>query len=86
MLKQSIKASLYLSCSESPLVFDDAEKEGAGTAAYRQVMDGQNVCIVDYDSKDYFVNKDCICVAEIEKSTEEVAVTDDVCPTEDESE
>lgn len=84
MLKQSIKVTLHLACGDDPIVFDDATKYGAGKAAYDQL--GHDIRIVGYNSKDYFVNKDCVCYAEVEKSTSEVAVEDDVCKAEGESE
>ena len=85
MLKPYFKVSIYVDCaSGDPIVFDDAEKYGAGKAAYDQL--GGDIRIVDYDSKDWFIRASCVCVATVEKSTSEVAVEDTVCPTEGESE
>lgn len=83
MLKQNIKVTLHLDCS-ADIVFDDAVLYGAGKTAYDQL--GHDIRIVGYNSKDYFIREGAVCYAEIEKSTSEVAVADDVCPVEGESE
>lgn len=84
MLKQTIKVTLHVDCSDSAIVFDDAVKAGVGTSVSQQL--GHDIRVVDYSDKDWFIREGAICYAEIEKSTSEVAVTDDVCPTGDESE
>lgn len=84
MLKQYIKVTIHVDCADNPIVFDDSVKFGAGTAAYDQL--GHDIRIVDYSDKDWFIREGAVCYAEIEKTTESVTVTDDVCPTEDESE
>ena len=85
MLKTSYSVKIYLKCDEN-ITFDDGTEAGKGTAAYNAVWNGHDVRIVDYSGKDYYIPYDSICYAEITKSQSTVTVSDDTCPTEDESE
>ena len=85
MLKTSYSVKIYLKC-DANITFDDGTADGKGTAAYQAVWNGHDVRIVDYEGKDYYIPYDSICYAEITKSQSTVTVTDDTCPSDDESE
>ncbi len=83
MLKQSIKVTIA-TASGGEIVFDDSQAPGAGTSAYGQL--GHDIRIVADDGSETFINRDCVCSAVIEKTTSEEAVSDDTCPSGEESE
>lgn len=85
MLKTSYSVKLYLRC-DANITFDDETAAGKGTAAYNAVVGKRDVHIVDYSGKDYFIPAESICYAEITKTQTTVTVTDDTCPSDDESE
>lgn len=85
MLNTSISVKLYLACGEN-ITFDDATEAGKGTAVYNAVWNGNDVKVVDYQSKDYYVPYDSICYAEITKTTSTKTVQDDTCVSGEESE
>lgn len=78
MLITTVKVTLHVDCSDTAIVFDDAVKAGAGTSVAEQL--GHDIKVVAYSDKDWFIREGAICYAEIEKSTSEETVTDDVCP------
>lgn len=90
-LVTSYKVSVYLNCGSDPIVFDDATVAGVGTSAYNAIFDGpeaHSFRIVNYDGngKDIYVHEGSICYAEVEKTISTASVTDDVCPSDGESE
>lgn len=85
MLKQSVKTTIYTVCNDTPIEFDDSVDAGKGTAAAEQL--GHNIYIVDYDdSGDVFIPAHAVCMANVVKTSEEVEIVDDTCPSDEESE